>query len=209
MEFGLSKCEVLIMKTGKLVKTEGKSMHNGKVIKNIEEGGYKYLGILEADSIKQEEMKGQIKKESTRSVKNILKSKLNGWNIISTINSKSVSIVKSGAVIICCTKMKLEELDRKTRKLMTMEGAQEPIAAIDGLYLQRCDGGGGLIGQEDCVQVEVDSLSTLEMYLSSSNEKMLKTITSMEEVKKKYIKNIVKITKANLFMDSLKKLQRK
>ena len=209
MEFGLSKCEVLIMKTGKLVKTEGKSMHNGKVIKNIEEGGYKYLGILEADSIKQEEMKGQIKKESTRSVKNILKSKLNGWNIISTINSKSVSIVKSGAVIICCTKMKLEELDRKTRKLMTMEGAQQPIAAIDGLYLQRCDGGGGLIGQEDCVQVEVDSLSTLEMYLSSSNEKMLKTITSMEEVKKKYIKNIVKITKANLFMDSLKKLQRK
>ena len=209
MEFGLSKCEVLIMKTGKLVKTEGKSMHNGKVIKNIEEGGYKYLEILEADSIKQEEMKGQIKKESTRSVKNILKSKLNGWNIISTINSKSVSIVKSGAVIICCTKMKLEELDRKTRKLMTMEGAQEPIAAIDGLYLQRCDGGGGLIGQEDCVQVEVDSLSTLEMYLSSSNEKMLKTITSMEEVKKKYIKNIVKITKANLFMDSLKKLQRK
>ena len=105
--------------------------------------------------------------------------------------------------------MKLEELDRKTRKLVTMEGAQQPIAAIDGLYLQRCDGGGGLIGQEDCVQVEVDSLSTLEMYLSSSNEKMLKTITSMEEVKKKYIKNIVKITKANLFMDSLKKLQRK
>ena len=209
MEFGLSKCEVLIMKTGKLVKTEGKSMHNGKVIKNIEEGGYKYLEILEADNIKQEEMKGQIKKESTRSVKNILKSKLNGWNIISTINSKSVSIVKSGAVIICCTKMKLEELDRKTRKLVTMEGAQQPIAAIDGLYLQRCDGGGGLIGQEDCVQVEVDSLSTLEMYLSSSNEKMLKTITSMEEVKKKYIKNIVKITKANLFMDSLKKLQRK
>ena len=209
MEFGLSKCEVLIMKTGKLVKTEGKSMHNGKVIKNIEEGGYKYLEILEADSIKQEEMKGQIKKESTRSVKNILKSKLNGWNIISTINSKSVSIVKSGAVIICCTKMKLEELDRKTRKLVTMEGAQQPIAAIDGPYLQRCDGGGGLIGQEDCVQVEVDSLSTLEMYLSSSNEKMLKTITSMEEVKKKYIKNIVKITKANLFMDSLKKLQRK
>ena len=45
------------------------------------------------------------------------------------------------------------------------------------------------------------------MYLSSSNEKMLKTI-SMEEVKKKYIKNVVKIAKENLFMDSLKKLQR-
>lgn len=66
MEFGLSKCEVLIMKTGKLVKTEGKSMHNGKVIKNIEEGGYKYLGILEVEVVKHEEIKGQIKKECIR-----------------------------------------------------------------------------------------------------------------------------------------------
>ena len=95
----------------------------------------------------------------------------------------------------------------RSENTKTGDNAQQPIAAIDGLYLQRCDGGGGLIRQEDCVQVKVDSLSTLEMYLSSSNEKMLKTI-SMEEVKKKYIKNVVKIAKENLFMDSLKKLQR-
>ena len=42
-----------------------------------EEGGYKYLGILEADDVKHEEMKGQIKKEYIRRVRNILKSKLN------------------------------------------------------------------------------------------------------------------------------------
>ena len=64
MEFGLPKCRVLIMKRGKVVKSEGISMLDRKVIKNIEEDGYKYLGILEADGVKHEEMKSQIKKES-------------------------------------------------------------------------------------------------------------------------------------------------
>ena len=97
MEFGLPKCEGLIMRKGMVVKSEGISMHDAKIMKNIEEGGYKYLGILEVDGVKHEEMKGQIKKEYIRRVRNILK--LNGGNIISAINSKAVSIVKYGAVI--------------------------------------------------------------------------------------------------------------
>ena len=63
MEFELRKCGVLIMKRGKVVKSEGISMPNGKIIKNIEEGGCKYLGILEAVGVRHEEMKDQIKKE--------------------------------------------------------------------------------------------------------------------------------------------------
>ena len=35
---------------------------HGKMMKNIEENGYKYLGILEADGVKNEGMKDQIKK---------------------------------------------------------------------------------------------------------------------------------------------------
>ena len=114
MEFGLPKCGVLIMKRGKVVKSEGISMPDGKMMKNIEEGGYKYLGILEADGVKHEEMKDQIKKEYIRRVRNILKSKLNGGNIILAINSRAVSIVRYGAGIISWTKMELEELDRRT-----------------------------------------------------------------------------------------------
>ena len=75
MEFGLPKCGVLIMKRGRVVKNEGISMSDGKMMKNIEEGGYKYLGILEADGVKHKEMKDQIKKEYMRRVRNILKSK--------------------------------------------------------------------------------------------------------------------------------------
>ena len=56
MEFGLSKCGVLIMKRGKVVKSEGISMPNGNMMKNIEDSGYKY-------AVKYEEMKGQIRKK--------------------------------------------------------------------------------------------------------------------------------------------------
>ena len=62
MKFGLPKCGALIMRRGKVVKSEGISMPDGKMMNNIEEGGYKYLGILEADGVKHEEMKGQTKK---------------------------------------------------------------------------------------------------------------------------------------------------
>ena len=75
IEFGLPKCGVLIMKKGKVVKSEGISMPDGKMM-NIEEGGYKYLGILDADGVTHEQMKDQIKKEYIRRVRNILKSKL-------------------------------------------------------------------------------------------------------------------------------------
>ena len=62
MEFGLSKCGVLIMKRGKVVESDGLCMPDGTMMRNIEEGGYKCLGILEADSIKHDEMKERLKK---------------------------------------------------------------------------------------------------------------------------------------------------
>ena len=129
---------------------------------------------MEADGIKHDEMKEQLKKEYIRRVRNVLKSKLNGGIIISAINSKVVSIVRYGASIIKWTKNELEELDKKTRKLITMYGAQHPKADVDRMYLKRCDGGRGLIGVEDRVQAEVNSLDT---YVSVSEEKMLKEVS--------------------------------
>ena len=144
MEFRLPKCGVLIMKRGKVVKSEGISMHDGKMVKNIEESGCKYLETLDAYGIKHEEMKGQMKKEYIRRVRIILKSKLNVECIISAINSSAVSIVRHGAEIISCTEMEIKGLDWKTRKLMTLYLAQHPKTNVDRLYLQRCEGGGGL-----------------------------------------------------------------
>ena len=73
MEFELPKGGELIIKREKVVKREGIVMPNGKMMKNIEEGGYKYLGILEADGVKHEEMKDQIKKEQYKKKKKVAK----------------------------------------------------------------------------------------------------------------------------------------
>ena len=134
MELGLPKCRVLIMKREKVVKSEGISMPNKKMTKNIEQGVSKYLGILEADSVTHEEMKDQIKKEYIRGVRNILKSKLNGENVILVINSRAVSIVRYEVGIISWIKMELEEPDRITRMLMTIYEVHHPKADVDRLY---------------------------------------------------------------------------
>ena len=55
-----------------------------------------------------------------------------------------------------------------------MYGAHHPKANVDRLYLQRCEGRRGLLGLEDCVQVEVHSL---EKYLSTSKEKILREVS--------------------------------
>ena len=58
MEFGLPKCGMLIMKRGKVVRSEGISMSDGKNMKSIEKSGCKYLGNMKVDNVKHKEMKG-------------------------------------------------------------------------------------------------------------------------------------------------------
>ena len=185
MEFGMSKCGVLTMKRGKIANTEGIHMPDGQRMMAIEDNGYKYLGVLEADEVKHNEMKMHIRKEYIRRIRKILKSKLNGGNIISAINSRAVAVVRYGAGIIKWTKDEMQDLDRKTRKLLTLYGAHHPKADVDRLYMKRTNGGRGLIGVEDCVGMEVDSL---EKYLSNTDEIVLREVSrcgSMENKKNK------------------------
>ena len=46
MEFGIEKCAMLEVEKGKIVKSVGIELLDGKVIKSLQEGeSYKYLGI--------------------------------------------------------------------------------------------------------------------------------------------------------------------
>ena len=64
MEFGVEKCNTLVMEKGKIVKSVGIELPDGKVIKSLQEGeSYKYLGILEADKFLEEQMKLNVSKE--------------------------------------------------------------------------------------------------------------------------------------------------
>ena len=55
---------------------------------------YKYFGILEADTIKQVQMKHKIRKEYLMTTRKLLKIKLSSRNLIKGINTWSVHLVR-------------------------------------------------------------------------------------------------------------------
>ena len=100
MEFGLKKCGVVTLKKGKLVKFDGIFLPNNEIMKEVDEKGYTYLGILELDQIKEHEMKNKVTTEYKRRLRQILKSRLNGKNKIQAINTWAVALLRYGAGII-------------------------------------------------------------------------------------------------------------
>ena len=67
VEFGIEKCVLLVMKSGKRHLTDGIELPNQDKIRTLAENETcKYLGISEADTIKQVEIKSEIQKEYLR-----------------------------------------------------------------------------------------------------------------------------------------------
>ena len=53
MEFGVEKCAMFVMKSGKRHMTDGMELPTHDKIRTVgEDETYKYLGVLEADNIK-------------------------------------------------------------------------------------------------------------------------------------------------------------
>ena len=190
MEFGISKCAMLSMKRGKYNESHGIVLPGGDKIEEVDMNeGYKYLGILEADQIRETSMKNNITKEYFRRIRKILKSKLNGTNCIKAINSRAVSLIRYSAGILKWTKEDVQKMDRKTRKLLTIYRAFHPKGDTDRLYFERAKGGRGLISVQDCISIEVESL---RKYVQQSNERLLKVVNSEEMLEKGKTKNDVR-----------------
>ena len=72
-KFGIEKCAMLVMEKGKIVKSVGIELLDGKVIKSLQEGeSYKYSGILGADKFLEEKMKLNVLKEYIRRLRKVL-----------------------------------------------------------------------------------------------------------------------------------------
>ncbi len=173
MEFGIKKCGVLILKRGKIVRCDGIELPNDELIKEVEQDGYIYLGIVELDKVKEKEMKEKTIREYKRRLRLILKSKLNGKNKITAINTWAVAIFRYGAGIIDWKDSELKSIDRTTRKNLTMYGAMHPKSDVDRLYVKRKEGGRGLISVEQCVRGEENSLG---FYVPNSEEMLIRGV---------------------------------
>ena len=77
MEFSTEKCAMLVMKSFKRHLADGLELPSQDKIRTFgRKETYKYLGILEADTIKEVEKQGKIKKEYLRRNKKLLEIKL-------------------------------------------------------------------------------------------------------------------------------------
>ena len=168
MEFGIEKCAMLVMKNGKWHMTDGMELQNHDRIRTLEENEtYKYLSILEADTIKQVQMKDMIRKEYLRRTRKLLKTKRSGRNIIKEINTWAVPLVKYSGPFLKMTRKELKQMDRTTRKLMTMRKALHPSDDVNRLYVSRKQGRRGFASIEDTVDA---SIQRLEDYIENTNE---------------------------------------
>ena len=72
-----------------------------------------------------------------------MQSNLNRRSKIKAINTWAISLIHYGGGIIKCRKDKLESMDRRTGKLMTMNKEFHPRSDVARLYVGRKKGGGG------------------------------------------------------------------
>ena len=118
----------------------------------------KSLEILEADTIKQVNVKEKIKKDYLMKSGKLLETKLYSKNLIKGINTWAVLLGRYYGPFLKWTRKELKQMDQRTRKIMIMHKVLHPRNDIDRLYVSRKEGGRGLARTEDIVDAFIQRL---------------------------------------------------
>ena len=189
MQFGLDKCAKITIKKGKYIAGENIILNEQEQIQNLEQGEmYKYLGVHENTEIQQHKMKMNIKKEYFRRSRLVLKTELNLKNKIKALNSLAIPVVQYSFGVIDWKMQEIKSMDRKTRKILTMHGLHHPKADVERLYIQRREGGRGLIELEAAYKTAIIGLCD---YIKFANDRYIEMVKLHENTKPKY--SIIKI----------------
>ena len=81
----------------------------------------------------------------------ICKSNTNAGNLISDTNAGGISVMRCSGGIIDWTQEERNDMDRKNRKIMTLNRCLHPRSSVARLYMKRKGGGRGLISVEDSI----------------------------------------------------------
>ena len=156
-----------------MTSSEGIEINPEEAIKDIDESGYKYLGILEYDNILHGKMKEKIRSEYSRRVRLVLRSQLTSLNSIIAINTWAVPVVRYTAGVINWTKAEIKRMDTKTRKLLTIYRSLHPRSCVDRIYLKREHGGRGLMSIQDTIESEEGALGK---YVKDNTDPVLREV---------------------------------
>ena len=158
------------MKSRKRHMTDGIELPNQEKIRTHgEKETYKYLGIVEADTIKEEEMKEKLESVSLENEKVT-------WN--QTILQEPCKRdkyrvsppVRYSGPFLKGIQEELKQMNQRTRKLMTMHKALHPRNDADGLYISRKEEGRGLTSIEESVDT---SIQWFEDYIETCTGRLI------------------------------------
>lgn len=175
MKFGYDKCAKKNIVKGVVKEKNIPENIVTASIKELESGEvYKYLGILEDGLIEHKKMKNVIRKEYYRRTREVMKTELNAKNKIEVLNSLAIPVVEYGFGIIECTAEEIRKIDRKTRKILTINKSLHPKADVDRIYLPRKEGGRGLRMIEQVYEVAI--LGMAEYIKRKENDYLVKLL---------------------------------
>ena len=89
----------------------------------------------------------------------ILKSELNARNKIAAIGELAVPVLRNSFGIINWRLEEIKQIDRKTRKMLTMYKMHHQKADLDRLYVKRKEGGRGLVQVEAACKAEIINIA--------------------------------------------------
>jgi len=160
MEIGAAKCSVVAIVKGHLAEVKDIVLSSGDLIAHLSPcGAYRYLGILEADNFKHQQVKDLLSREYKCHVRKLLRSHLFSRNLFTALNTCAASLMTYSGGIIEWTQEELRRLDICTRKLLTMHGVFSTNSDVNRLYIPRRNGGRGLISVLFSVEHEKRNLS--------------------------------------------------
>ena len=122
------------MRRGRKVDSSRIDQPDDQHIGEVEEEGYRFLGILLFDQTLNTKMEGTITAEYIRRVKKLCISKLNSGNLISGINAWAASAARYSASVMDWTVEEVVNMERKTRRILAINGCLHTGSNVARLY---------------------------------------------------------------------------
>ena len=170
MEFGKDKCAYMYIEKGKKKSLGEKLTVNEMELDELENGDlYKYLGQDESVGYNNALNKEKVTKEFFRRIRKIWSSELYSNNKATAHNTFAIPVITPTFGILNWTKDELENIDVKTRKILTTTGSFHINSDIDRLYSNRNRGGRGLNSLVDIFISRTISITCHLKELSRSN----------------------------------------
>ena len=122
------------MRRGRKVDSSRIDQPDDQHIGEVEEEGYRFLGILLFDQTLNTKMKDTITAEYIRRVKKLCRSKLNSGNLITGINAWAASVARYSVGVMDWTVEEVVNMDRKTRRILAINGCLHTGSNVARLY---------------------------------------------------------------------------